>query len=485
MKYSFIFHKISLFCALTAFVVSSVNAQTSSYTVKCFDAKLNLLTAKTVLAGNIVPSSSAICGAGTWYLAKGKGVGRAITKYTLGSDVNFYASPNAIEIADQYDLEKVAQNLNGDYILVDNIPLSLSGTGWTPLGSSLGNSFNGTFEGDGFTISGLWTNITGSYVGLFGYVTGEVKNFVVEIDNANNGVIGSQRVGTVAGQISHGASIINVNSTGNVYASTDTAGGIAGQVGDISGNPGFIAFSHSEGDITAARGITGGIVGNIQAGNVTDSFSTGTIGLISVNSAGGIAGNILSGNITNSYSTGDIRGYNYVGGIVGEVGNSGNVNITNVYSTGDISGNRYYVGGIAGGSATGTAWSVKNSYASGNIAGSISNDTAGGVYVGGIVGMYGTVTNSAAINPSVIVPRGTYVNRIAGYAYSASSNNYALDTMNIPVQNNGIAGTNSTIGDLQNQTFYTGTLQWSFGNSSAAPWTMDKTISPYPIFYWQ
>ncbi len=82
--------------------------------------------------------------------------------YTISSDdssasgyslVNFYvADPYAgyTEISSAADLEKIKANLNGNYILTNDITLN----GWTSIGSET-NSFNGVIYGNGHKISGL------------------------------------------------------------------------------------------------------------------------------------------------------------------------------------------------------------------------------------------------------------------------------------------------------------------------------------------
>jgi hypothetical protein len=106
-----------------------------------------------------------------------------------------------------------------------------------------------------------------------------------------------------------------------------------------------------------------------------------------------------------------------------------------------------------------------------------------------------TITNNAAINPSVA---GTSsVNRIAGNIVSGTvSNNFALNTMTIGGSsgNNGNSGTSKTIADFRLQTTYAGAvsgngyggLGWRFGNGDGIPWKISSNKNNgLPYLYWE
>ncbi len=89
----------------------------------------------------------------------------------------------------------------GEYFKVtDNIDMSTKygadKDSWTPIGSS-SKPFNGTFDGGGFEISGLYINATSlsSNLGLFGYSYGTIKNLTV-----SGSVTGGSYVGGIAGE---------------------------------------------------------------------------------------------------------------------------------------------------------------------------------------------------------------------------------------------------------------------------------------------
>lgn len=73
--------------------------------------------------------------------------------------------------------------------------IDLANMEWTPIGNNT-NKFQGTFDGNGYTISNLKITSGKSYVGLFGFTTdGEIKNLTVY----NAKVTGYTGVGVVAG----------------------------------------------------------------------------------------------------------------------------------------------------------------------------------------------------------------------------------------------------------------------------------------------
>ena len=227
--------------------------------------------------------------------------------------------------------------------------------GWEPIGN-INTPFTATFEGNGYTIRNLYINRNQDYVGLFGYVSGDVKISNVGLTNVvvratSNGAI--SRVGGLVGWQQSGA-IINSYVTGSV-------------MGTISGKSG----SFNE----------GGLVGVQHTGVIINSYFTGSVSGNNNNAsyvAGGLVGWQQSGIITNSYTMGWVSAsgiFNIIGGLVGQgkgiIKNSYTMNLVTVNGNG-------YVGGLVGDLDVGT---IMKSYASGavKVRGEIS-------FVGGLVG---------------------------------------------------------------------------------------------------
>ena len=207
--------------------------------------------------------------------------------------------------------EAVQKDMTLNCTLADNI--DLTGKDWTPIGTSFGNSYTGTFDGNGKTITGLTVTGSDRYTGLFGFIKGTVKNVVLTEINITSGTF----VGGVAGW-SFGGNIENCSVSGSVSGS------------DV-----------------------GGVVGYQQGGSITGCSSSATVK--GTQRAGGVAGTTNSGaTLTACYATGDVTvendgtSYAWAGGIVGT--NGGN-SILACYAAGNVSGKgsgTIYVGGVVG-----------------------------------------------------------------------------------------------------------------------------------------
>ena len=288
------------------------------------------------------------------------------------------------------ELAGLAQLVNGgtdfsDKTITLAADIDLAGREWTPIGKdSISSRFNGTFDGGGHTISGLYinkdvTSDTGSvYLGLFGYVgEGTVKKLTV-----TGSVIGcDNRTGTsdyyaggIVGACGGDGDIVNcmadVTVTGNSNGTRTVVGGIVGKnSGEVTGciSKGAVsAKGTGTGNVTANAG---GIAGESSYGSIINCCNTGSV--IGDSCAGGIAGNSSSSEVTNCYNTGEVSGSGTVGGVVGECSFG---NISNCYNTGSVSGSGI-VGGVIGLNDSVLSTSVSNCY---YLAGSESEDAGTG-----------------------------------------------------------------------------------------------------------
>lgn len=133
-----------------------------------------------------------------------------------------------------------------------------SGSNFTPIGKDRYYSFKGSFDGKGFTISGIVLNSeNASFQGLFGYVGGEeelpagyyiVKNVIL----ANSTIKGNNLVGGIAGGSFGMISNCTVKSDVKIYA--HGCGGILGY------NNGFVENCTSSAQLEG-NGNVGGIAG--------------------------------------------------------------------------------------------------------------------------------------------------------------------------------------------------------------------------------
>ena len=185
---------------------------------------------------------------------------------------------NPYLISDARHLSNVSSVLNKNFKLIDNI--SLQGMNWSPLGNNLDDStcFSGVFDGNGHTISEVnvtskqsaaWDGFKNSYnyAGLFGTVTGTVKNLVlqncsVSVSDADLARRGDVYAGVLAG--ANFGTVKNVTVSDSSVSATAwliaSAGGIVGSnVGtvDTCKAERVIVSALSEGWTANAGGIAG------------------------------------------------------------------------------------------------------------------------------------------------------------------------------------------------------------------------------------
>ena len=196
---------------------------------------------------------------------------------------------------------------------------------WTPIGN-FDNNYQGTFDGNGKTISNLYINATSEFAGFFGYLAGgNIKN--ITFDNAKVNSTGNYYTGILAGYA--GSCIFeNIKTLGNCSVEgKDITGGIAGiAVGNISN-----CENHAE---VKGMGSLGGILG-MYYGSDNSITSCANYGAVTgtYRQVGGMVGYFDSGTIQNSANYGDITGKDNVGNLIGE----GVIcNLNNVLGTGNV-----------------------------------------------------------------------------------------------------------------------------------------------------
>lgn len=240
---------------------------------------------------------------------------------------------------------------------------------WTPIGGynqSLNKTymFEGIFDGNGFTIYGLFTNTTENYVGLFGYNAGVIQNVTLE----NCDFTGGSYTAGIAGY--NKGTIINCKNSSSVKSVGSYVGGIAGS------NSGLIdrCITQNIIDANASSGANvGGITGeNTSSSEIRNSISFANIEAETLQTVGGIAG-LNSGKIINCANQGDITASSYVGGIAGKNNQAG---IFNVYNSGHIKSLNYYAGGVVG---LNTDSTIENTYYLFKSATDVSQNSQGAV----------------------------------------------------------------------------------------------------------
>jgi len=270
-------------------------------------------------------------------------------------------SGSVILIHDVYDLQNISSDLNGSYALAGNIDAQMTkewnnGTGFIPimdvymkLSERRFNStsiFNGSLDGCGFSIVGLYINISPStYLGLFFGL--EDSACISNLTLLDASITGSGWVGSLAGFNSGG-------TVSNCHVSCTVKGQSAG--GLIGYNFGTVRSCSGTGTVNGDG--SGGLIG-ANDGLISDCYCLALV--TGTSSVGGLVGSNIWGTVTRCYSTGTVVGGNDVGGFVGVEGSYG-ATILDCYCSGPVSGGNR-IGGFAGFS-NGT---ISRSYSTGKV----------------------------------------------------------------------------------------------------------------------
>ena len=272
--------------------------------------------------------------------------------------------------------------LNGNWLAADYVidTTKVPENKWTPIGQT--TAFAGIFDGQGYTISGLYVKTGERFVGLFG-------------KTASNSIVGN----------------FQLTNSYLEYTGDAEAAAIGSVVGYASGELNAI---YSDAIIKCAKQVAGGLVGfNTFNMNAKNCWYEGTLIMTgnTAQAAGGIIGRISGGTVTfeDCLFTGKIQsntqGTN-IGGICGHI-LSGNAIIKTSFGAGNIT------------DLDGNAWSNENSQNHG--IGAVIGRWANGTYSVTTKDVYGTKGSSRAIGA---IPEG----KTAPYIlHTAESNFYGIE----------------------------------------------------------
>ena len=196
---------------------------------------------------------------------------------------------------------------------------------WNPIGNS-DIRYQGTFDGNGKTISNLYINDISDNTGFFGCLgSGSIKN--ITFDNAKVMSTG-MNTGILAGDAGY-CMIKNIKTLEKCSVEGfENVGGIAGTSwGNISN-----CKNHA---IVNGGFNVGGVVGRYNGSNNFSITSCANYGVVTglENSIGGMVGYIRLGTIQNSANYGNITGTEYVGNLIGY---ASQCNLNNVLGTGNV-----------------------------------------------------------------------------------------------------------------------------------------------------
>lgn len=221
-------------------------------------------------------------------------------------------------------LMNVAKLVNGgktDINITLDKNIDLTGKDWTPIGTDYDNSYKGTFDGGGHTITGLTFTTNDEYAGLFGWLNraGTVKNVVMEgVQITSHQIYG----GSIGGVVGSGWGTIENCSVSGSVSGTVYVGGVVGvQIG------GSITGCSSSATVKGMVDV-GGVAGQTNSSaTLTACYATGNViiemdpkkniaggSLVGMNAGSSLLAYYATGNVT---STGSSTGYMHIGGFLG------------------------------------------------------------------------------------------------------------------------------------------------------------------------
>ena len=221
-------------------------------------------------------------------------------------------------------LMNIAKLVNGgksDINITLDTDIDLTGKDWTPIGTDYDNSYKGTFDGGGHTITGLTFTTNDEFAGLFGWLNraGTVKNVVMEgVQITSNQIYG----GSIGGVVGYSwGTIENCSVSGSVSGTVYVGGVVGAQIG------GSITGCSSSATVKGTVDV-GGVAGQTNSNaTMTACYATGNVtleiapkkniaggGLVGMNAGSSLLACYATGNVT---STGSSTGYMHIGGFLG------------------------------------------------------------------------------------------------------------------------------------------------------------------------
>ena len=222
-------------------------------------------------------------------------------------------------------LMNIAELVNGgksDINITLDTDIDLTGKDWTPIGTDYDNSYKGTFDGGGHTITGLTFTTNDEYAGLFGWLNraGTVKNVVMEgVQITSNQIYG----GSIGGVVGYSwGTIENCSVSGSVSGTVYVGGVVGAQIG------GSITGCSSSATVKGTVDV-GGVAGQTNSSaTLTACYATGNViieidpvrniaggGLVGFNGGNGVLACYATGNVT---STGSSTGNVHIFGLLGD-----------------------------------------------------------------------------------------------------------------------------------------------------------------------
>ena len=258
------------------------------------------------------------CTIGSWADGGGESGAAEDLGYIYDSNTKTYTVYNT------NGLMNIAELVNGgksDINITLDTDIDLTGKDWTPIGTDYDNSYKGTFDGGGHTITGLTFTTNDEYAGLFGWLNraGTVKNVVMEgVQITSNQIYG----GSIGGVVGYSwGTIENCSVSGSVSGTVYVGGVVGAQIG------GSITGCSSSATVKGTVDV-GGVAGQTNSSaTLTACYATGNVtleidpkkniaggSLVGMNAGSSLLACYATGNVT---STGSSTGKVHIGGFLG------------------------------------------------------------------------------------------------------------------------------------------------------------------------
>ena len=256
------------------------------------------------------------CAIGSWADGGGESGAAEDLDYIYDSNTKTYTVYNADGLLAWNEAAQKDRSINCTL----TADINLTGKDWTPIGTDYDNSYKGTFDGGGHTITGLTFTTNDQYAGLFGCLgeAGTVKNVVME----DVQITCNHRLGYAGGVAGFSDGTIENCSVSGSVSGTICAGGVVGAQweGSITGC--------SSSATVKGLAYVGGVAGQTNSSaTLTACYATGNVtleiapkkniaggSLVGMNAGSSLLACYATGNVT---STGSSTGYMHIGGFLG------------------------------------------------------------------------------------------------------------------------------------------------------------------------
>lgn len=283
--------------------------------------------------------------------------------------------------------------------------------------------FSGSLDGDGFIISNLKITRSDDNVGLFGVLSGTVRNLTISGVNIDTN---ADNVGALAGYCDYSGKVMDCTVMLNSTSSIEGGNNVGGVVGFVEN--GTVTGCTVKGDTTKSqivgRGYVGGLVGQFYDHQTPIEDCYVSVNVSGTEGVGGLIGLSYRLTIKRCSFVGSLEAENYVAGVIGE--DCGDSELYGCKAEVEISVSQAYAAGLMNCDSVFTE-KIVGSYAVGEIA----CDSSSAEPVGGLL------TSSSAVNATVdscysmVICNSENFNGIWGHYYDETNASWIANCASI------------------------------------------------------